>query len=466
MIRDSLRLRLLVAAAVAILIALALAGAGMGWSFQRHIEQREVDALIRDGKRIVGGLRLDATSRPIADTLPGDRRYEEAGSGLYWQLTTSKGGAHSDSLWDQSLPLAPNTAREEWSVRHAPGPFGKSLLIVERPVRPDRRAEPVLVQLATDDAPLHAARREFNRETAMSLGLIWLFLLMAAYVQVTLGLRPLAAVRREIEKLRRNPAARLTDTHPREIAPLTDAINALADAREADLGRARKRAGDLAHSLKTPLAALSAQSQRAREAGAGAAADGLDQAIVAMRATLETELARTRAAAVREAGQSQAADIETLIENIIAVVERTERGERLVFEVHVQDDLQVPVATEDLTELLGALIENAARYARQRVRAQGSMQDGAAVLRIEDDGPGLGREASEAVLVRGGKLDEAGTGHGLGLAIVNDLMQVTGGSITLARAELGGLEARLTWPVGRPAASSERMNFISWLTRR
>lgn len=466
MIRDSLRLRLLAAAAIAILAALVLAGSGMSWFFDRHIEQREADALIRDGKLIAGGLRVDAAGSPIADIRPGEDRYAQAGSGLYWQLSTSKGSAHSDSLWDQSLPVQPGADRDDWRVRQVPGPFGKSLLIVERSILPEHAVEPVLVQVATDDAPLHAARREFIQEAALSLGLLWLFLVIAAYVQVSLGLRPLAVVHRQIGALRGNPAARLPASHPREIAPLAEAINALADAREADLGRARKRAGDLAHSLKTPLAALAAQARRAREQGAGEAADGLDQALAAVRATLETELARTRAAAAREAGQSLAADIETLIENIIAVIERTELGERLIFDVHVPEDLHVPVAGDDLTELLGALIENAARHARHRVRVHGAMEDGTSLLWVEDDGPGLGREPSAAVMARGSRLDEAGPGHGLGLAIVSDLMQVTGGTIMLGRSGLGGLEVRLGWAVEHPRTTPRKPAFLGWLTRR
>ncbi|MCC7267310.1 MAG: HAMP domain-containing histidine kinase [Caulobacteraceae bacterium] len=466
MIRDSLRLRLLAAAAVAIFAALGLAGAGMSWFYVRHIEQREADALIRDGKLLAGGLRLDPAGRPAADARPGDDRYGEAASGLYWQLTTSKGGVRSDSLWDQSLSTTPGAERERWRIRHAPGPFGKSLLMAERPITPEHASEPVLVQVATDDAYLHAARREFNREIALSLGLLWLFLLIAAHLQVSLGLRPLAAVRRQIGALRGDPAARLPAGHPREIAPLADAINALADAREADLGRARKRAGDLAHSLKTPLAALAAQSRRAREQGALEAADGLDRALAAMRATLEAELARTRAAAAREAGRSFAADIETLIENVIAVIERTELGERLIFEVDIPDDVAVPVAGEDLTELLGALVENAARHARHRVRIRGGMAAGESRLWIEDDGPGLGRESSQAVMARGARLDEAGPGHGLGLAIVGDLMQATGGAIALDRSGLGGLEACLTWPVGQLAPQPRAPGVVSWRTRR
>lgn len=445
MIRGSLRLRLLAAAAVAIALALGLAGAAMGWIFQRHIEQREADALIRDARLLAGGLRLDGAGRPATDAQPGDDRYAEPGSGRYWQLSTAAGAAHSQSLWDQNLPPGRASA-DTWRVRHAPGPFGKSLLLVERQIRTSGAATPVLIQVGTDDAPLGVAQREFGRETALSLGLLWVFLLAATYAQVTLGLRPLSAVGRQLVALRRNPSARLTTDHPKEIAPLAEAINALADAREADLARARRRAGDLAHSLKTPLAALAAQSRRAREAGASEAADGLDRAIEAMRASLETELARARAAAAREAGQGPTAQVAALIEAIISVVERTEHGERLVFETDVPPDAEAPVAAEDLTEILGALIENAARHARRRVRVRVDEEAGAPGLVIEDDGQGIGREAVEAVLVRGGRLDEAGPGHGLGLAIVHDLMQASGGTIALGRGPLGGLEVRLAWP--------------------
>lgn len=466
MIRDSLRLRLLGVGAIAILIALALAGAGMSWVFQRHIEQREAAALIRDGTLIAGGLRITDAGAPVADIEPGDDRFGEAGSGLYWQLTTPRGSAHSESLWDQSLPQGDQVDRQDWHIRHVAGPFGKSLLIVGRKIVPANSNESVLVQIATDDGPLHRARREFDRETVLSLGLLWLFLVAAAYVQVTLGLRPLATVRRQITRLQGNPTARLPAIHPREIAPLTEAINALAEAREADLTRARKRAGDLAHSLKTPLAALAAQSRRARDAGAHEAAEGLDRALAAMRATLETELARTRAAAAREAGRSRAGDIETLVENILAVIERTEAGERLIFEVALADDLEVPVALDDLTELLGALIENATLHARHRVRVSGNMATVSCTLSVEDDGPGLGDGASAAVMARGHRLDEAGPGHGLGLAIVGDLMQATGGTITLGRAALGGLQAHLTWPVEPLQRAPRKRSILHWLTRR
>jgi len=138
------------------------------------------------------------------------------------------------------------------------------VLLLERTVRPDRKGAPVLVQLAQDLASIRQSRQEFGRELALFLLLLWAVLLAAAWAQVQLGLRPLARVREELANLRQNPEQRLRAQHPSEIEPLTTAINALADAREKDLAAARRRAADLAHGLKTPLAALSAQSRRAR----------------------------------------------------------------------------------------------------------------------------------------------------------------------------------------------------------
>jgi len=258
----------------------------------------------------------------------------------------------------------------------------------------------------------------------------------------------LSRVRAEMDRLRRNPAARLRERHPSEIAPLTDAINALADAREADLARARKRAADLAHSLKTPLAALAAQSRNARAAGAEDAAEGLDKAIAAVGAALEAELARARANAARNAATATDASPLDVAERVIGVIERTQQGEAIIFDTDMDESLRVPVAADDLAEILGALLENAARFARRQVQVRGWMDGAAAVhLTIGDDGPGIGDGRAEAALMRGGRLDEAGPGHGLGLAIVEDLMTATEGRLALGRSKLGGLEVSLSWNI-------------------
>jgi signal transduction histidine kinase len=323
------------------------------------------------------------------------------------------------------------------------GPFDKQLTMVSRRVQPDVRPTQVVVRVAKDDDEMRDALREFDQELALSLGLLWLVLSLAAYAQVRLGLRPLLRLREELERLRRSPSARLSDAHPQEILPLTQAINALADAREADLARARRRAADLAHSLKTPLAVLSAQSRRASESGGEVAAAGINRAIDAMGAALEAELARARASAARGArGQSVPHDI---IEGLVAVVERTGHGENIAFSVDVDPKLRTPIDGTDLAEMLGALIENAARHARRHVRVSSLTEAGNPMLRVEDDGEGMVEEAIAKATERGVRIDESGAGHGLGLAIVRDLADATEMRFRLGRSPLGGLLAELGW---------------------
>lgn len=446
----SLRLRLLLGASVAIFAALFLAWMAMLLLFSRHIERRAADEMTHDAVELIVGLSLSRSGAPLAARLPSDERYELPSSGRYWQLSTPSGSIHSRSLWDEDLPTTTLAESAQWTARKAAGPFGQRVFLLERRVRPSPSGPAVLVQLALDERELLVARSEFGRELALFLGILWAMLLLAAWLQIRLGLRPLQQVRSELAALQRNPSERLRSAYPSEIRPLTDAINQLAEAREKDLTRARRRAADLAHSLKTPLAALSAQSRRARATGAVEAAENLDRVIAAAAAAVEAELARSRAAALRDTERAASSSPLQVAERIVSVIERTELGAHLVFEVEVEPTLRIGIADDDLMEMLGALVENASRFARRRVRLSGGGDEAAGiVLCIEDDGPGLDISA-ETALLRGGRLDEAGHGHhGLGLSIARELVEASGGGIALTRSGLGGLQVTLRWPAMR-----------------
>jgi signal transduction histidine kinase len=441
----SLRGRLIAGGMLAILAALAVSWLAMTWLFERHIERREIADLTRTGQALAAAVRLQPNGAPVADVVLNDPRLLHAMGGLYWQVSTPAGTKTSLSLWDQTLKPPATAPSDAWASRIVAGPFDDRILLVERSVRPDRNGPAVLIQVASDEKVLRAARREFGRDLALFLAGLWVVLSAAAAVQVALGLAPLARVRQDLSRLRKSPSARMSDDHPREIAPLAEAINALAEAREGDLARARRRAGDLAHSLKTPLSALSAQSRRAREAGAIEAADGLDDAIAAVAAALEAELARARAAAAREAAFASETAPLAVAERLVAVLERTAEGERLMFDVEIPVDLRVPVSEDAVTEMLGALIENAARFARRQVRVSGRPLADGPVLFVEDDGTGMDDGRTEAALARGARLDEAGPGHGLGLAIVRDLAESSGAVLRMDRSDLGGLRAAIAW---------------------
>jgi len=443
----SLRVRLLLGAAATVFVALAASWVAMTLLFQRHIERRVESELTRDARQLVATLNVNSGKKIAVDRPPTDSRFYEPASGLYWQLSTSDATLKSSSLWNQQLPLSAVAEGKDWTTRFAAGPFQQRVLLVERIVQPERNGPKVLVQLALDETTIRAARREFGRDLALFLVLLWLILSGAAWVQVQLGLRPLARVRKELDALRTNPTERLSDNHPPEIEPLTTAINALADARETDLATARRRAADLAHGLKTPLAALSAETRRARDAGASQAAEGLERAIATAASAVNAELARSRAATIRHAVRNVQTAAQLVVERVIGVVERTDFGAQRVFEVDVPEDIFVPVAPEDLAELLGAIIENAARYSRRRVKVAGATEENFTCLIVEDDGPGLGPARVEQVLSRRGRLDEAGSSSGLGLSIARELVEATRGQLTLSAAELGGLRVKIEWPV-------------------
>jgi len=444
MTSGSLRLRLLLAAAAAIALAMVLAIAVMSWIFSRHLQHNLARELIRDGLQLVSSLHVADNGRLVLDAPLADTRFELPGSGRYWQISGTAHQERSLSLWDESLPLAEITA-PTWQTRRLFGPFGQQLLVVERLIQSGETPQPVWIQIAQDLSELHAARRAFLLELALFLLGLWLLLVAAAWLQVHLGLRPLAQIRNELDALRKSPAARLGNHHPHEILPLVEAINQLATARESDLIRARRRAADLAHSLKTPLAALAAQNRRAREAGAIAAADGSQRAIAAVAAAVEAELARSRAAAMRSRHQSNQSQPAQLAEKVIDVIERTELGAQVVFENQIDPTLTLPLAADDVMELLGALLENAARFACRRVRLRSESNAHGSTLFIEDDGSGLDISAEQA-LMRGGRLDEAGHAHhGLGLAIVRDMVEASQGQISLHRSDLGGLKVSLCW---------------------
>jgi signal transduction histidine kinase len=430
---------------LAILAALVVAWLAMIWLFDRHIVRRETAELSRTGEALAAGLRLKPDGAPVVEAVLPDPRLARAAGGLYWQVSTPQGSDRSLSLWDQALTPPPIAPVKDWASRLASGPFDEDILLVERAVRPDRGGPAVLIQVASDEKGLRAAQAAFGRDLALFLTALWAVLSAAAALQVTLGLSPLKRVREDLARLRKSPSARMSEVHPVEIAPLAQAINALAEAREGDLARARRRAGDLAHSLKTPLAALAAQSRRAREAGAVEAADGLDDAIAAVGAALEAELARARAAAARETTFAAESAPAKVAERLIAVLERTAEGERLIFDADLADDFTVPASQDVLTEILGALIENAARYGRRRVRVTGGFAARGRCLAVEDDGPGLDEGRAEAALARGARLDEAGPGHGLGLAIARDLAEASGAVLRMDRSPLGGLRVTVLW---------------------
>ena len=277
------------------------------------------------------------------------------------------------------------------------------------------------------------------------LGILLVGLLIAALAQVRGGLAPLHRLRARLAGVRAGHARHVEGDYPAEVQPLVDDLNALLDERERRVARAQARAGDLAHGLKTPLAVLAQEAERAAASGHRELSAVLGEQVERMRRQVESHLAAARAA-----GPAATAGERSSVAESAAALARTllrlhaDRG--FAIDVRVPPERVARVARVDLDEMLGNLLDNACKWSRSRVVVEAAAGNGRVVVTVDDDGPGLSPELRQAVLRRGVRADEAAPGSGLGLAIVRDLAELYGGAIALEASPAGGLRARLELP--------------------
>ena len=245
-------------------------------------------------------------------------------------------------------------------------------------------------------------------------------------------------------RLRFDRGEHLPTTIAVELQPLVDEVNALLDGQEREIERSRGRAADLAHGLKTPLAALAADARRLRERGQEAIARDIDSVAEAMSRHVDRELARARVRGSLRRRAGLSTELAPLIRSLLATLGRASSGERIAFDPQVENRLFVPMDRTDLAEVLGNLLDNAARHAASRVRISAETGPRGPAIVIEDDGQGIAPAAQSRVVERGARLDEREDGAGLGLAIVQDVLDAYGWRLDLAASDqLGGLRATI-----------------------
>ena len=438
----SLRLRLALAGAAAILIALALTAAGLTQLFDAHVKRRAVAEMGVQLDQVLAGLG----NGPDGLTLqrpPADPRFAVPYGGLYWQIEWADGLQRSRSLWDTALDLPDYGLRDtNVHVHPLPGPRGEELLVLERSVTLPERLGGVTARAAVGmaAAELEQARRAFMVDLAPYLGLLALVLTAAGWVQLAVGLRPLRGLSDRVAALREGSATRMGSNFPVEVQPVATQIDALLAAREVEIERARTRAADLAHGLKTPLQALMGEADRLRTAGAAAQAEAIEDTALAMRRTVDRELARARTAARADDARAYPAKV---ADRVVAVLRRTPDGGKLTWQQDIAPGVAVALHEADLAEALGALAENAARHAQSSVTLSARLQDAFLCLSVTDDGPGIPAAERQALLDRHARADESGTG--LGLSIASEIVLAAGGELELSDSH-EGFRATLTMP--------------------
>jgi len=379
---------------------------------------------------------------------PADQRFVEPYSGLYFQISGS--GAEtfpSRSLWDRRLRVSEAHAdvkphlydSDEFSSRDQAEP----LRIAERDAILPGSTVRWRFQVAQSRETIDDQIRRLRSTLIWSFSALGVGLLVLAALQTFYGLWPLRRVRDEVAAIRSGDKTRITDEFPTEIEPLTEEINQLLAHNEAQAEEARRHAGNLAHALKTPLTVIT----NAATARSADLADTVCREALVMRRQVDHHLARARAIGRRAAAQSRSTVWESL-EAVQRAVDRLHEG--VTVDIAGNHQAQVRVERQDLDEMLGNLVENAAKYGGGRVFVTVEPKKKMVDILIEDDGPGIPEEKRGELFKRGARLDTTGKpGTGLGLAIVRDVAEIYGGSIHLEESEdLGGLLARLSLPAG------------------
>ncbi|MEX2648580.1 MAG: HAMP domain-containing sensor histidine kinase [Alphaproteobacteria bacterium] len=442
MVIRSLALRLVVGAGAWIAVALLAGGIALSALFRDYVEQSFDARLVLLLESLVAVSERDGEGLVHLSRGVGEPRFDQPLSGWYWQISDgARSLLRSRSLWDEALPASNAPATAEARRRDIEGPEGQRLRVVERDIALPGSKQRLRFVVAGDRGEIDASVRGFNAALAWSLGLLGVGLLVALLIQVRFGLRPLRRIRQAIIAVRGGRAERLEGEFPVEIAPLSDELNVLLAHNAGVLERARTQVSNLAHALKTPLSVLVNESSGAD----GPLAENVRRQAAIMRRQIDHHLSRARTAATARVLGARTG-VAAVAEDLRRTLARIHVDRPIDIEMRLPAGLWFRGERQDLEEMLGNLADNACKWARGRVLVTGRRDGDRVVCVVEDDGPGLPEAQRDAVFDRGRRLDESVPGTGHGLAIVREVAELYGGSISLERSSLGGLRAILYLP--------------------
>ena len=448
----SIASRLFLSAAFWSTLILALAGLGLSELNARWTEANFDEQLGVYLKALIANALPNEEGRSVAPAGLAPQ-FELAFSGWYWQITRLDAMPPeiraSKSLFATQLPPLLVVKADLGEIRsgYVIGPGGHELRMVEREIDAGDEGR-YLVQVAANADVIQAQERSFEWALAATFLALALALIGSTALAVRYGLRPLRALRDGVAAIRRGEAEHIAGQFPQDVAPLAAEVNQLIDANREIVERARTQVGNLAHALKTPLSVLINEA----ESGSPNLPGKVREQAEIMRQHVGFHLDRARAAA-RARTVGVVTDVKPVVEGLVRTFEKLHAERSLNFIVEQQDGLRFRGELQDLTDLIGNLLDNSGKWAREtvsirasRVPAEAKGSGAVLVAEIDDDGPGLEPGARAEAIERGKRLDKSRPGSGLGLSIVVDLAASYGGSLQLEESPLGGLRAVLRLP--------------------
>lgn len=442
MFNKSLTSRIIVLSGIWIIMALIGTGALLINFYRDHIEQHYDAHVQMHMEEMVSAARLLPDGSLDLAHPPSDPRYQVTDSGWYWEIL-HRGNvlAKSPSLGDTRIDLGGINSAEHAGTHVVDGPDGNPLRIQTMQTSAGIPGEHLLLVAS---APMMGIRDDVidvAKHMAISFSLLALGLLAAVFLQIRIALRPVAAISKEISDIHLGTADKMTGDFPRDVQPLADELNNLLDHNSMLLRRARNQLGDLAHSIKNPLTVINNEA-RAMSSKKG---DLILSQTADIASSVDHHLSRARAFGTTNVLGSRA-KVRAVAEDLEFALKRIYKDRGLEFDLSGLSACTVRCEVQDLEEMLGNLMDNACKWAKSRVIVHCRLDGGRCHLLVEDDGPGIPEDEISRVLQRGQRLDESREGHGLGLGIIQDIVEMYSGKLTLGRSGYGGLSAELNLP--------------------
>jgi two-component system sensor histidine kinase PhoQ len=423
---NSLRLRLLVSAGAALLIFIVLTGFALNRALESYAEQAENDRLQGLVFSMLGAVEItrEGVANYSLERVP-EPRLAQSESGLSVVIYDQQGAPvwQSQSLLEQAQDIAP-VAVNEWLFSSSDIGGSKVSYGFEWVVEGDDVRRYTL-QAVDIDSPLRTQRNQFARNLWWWLLGISLMLLLIFLGLLSWGLKPLRRIRSELDAIRNGEKTQLSENAPAEILPLTQSVNALLDHEKNQRERFHNATADLAHSLKTPLAVLRNQSSISNEA---------TEQLESMNQIISYQLQRASTSKLKPLTKPLL--VKPVAARIIRALKKVYADKQINFQNHLPVDFKLRFEENDLLEMLGNLLENAAKYGQSLVTITGEKNN----VIIEDDGPGF-PENAQAVLDRGIRADTRQPGQGIGLSVAYDIIKLYSGELSIQRRS--GKGARL-----------------------
>lgn len=436
----SIRARLLLGAALVLLAFMAGAGLAVQRAHADSVQAVHFGRLQGTVYLLLAGAEVDDSGELVMPRELAEPRLALPGSGLYAGIYNVR----RDQAWQSrsALGVSPPFRRSaepgRWSYETVEA-GGASYLAVTYAVRWTNRSgsSPLVLSVLESTAVLDRELAVFSRTLWAWLGGAGLLLLAAQLLLLRWGLAPLRRVAAEIRRIESGAQAGIEGAYPAELSGLTDNLNTLIQQERVRQGRYKEALSFLAHSLKTPLAVLRGALSQPQ-----ALPEAVEQQVRRMDDIVQHQLARAAAGGAARFVPPLA--LAPVLERIRDALAKVHADKGLVFALECQSDLTWRIDEDDLFELLGNLLDNAAKWARQRVQVQLARVPQGLRIVVEDDGDGFSDTAS--VLQLHVRADERVPGHGVGLAVVNDLVASAHGQLTLARSALGGARVEIVLP--------------------